>query len=128
MRCNRRSQCLLCKPSPYHTAVRHASNSHNILFLFLPLQAKKGRLIGEDSDDESSALAAAKTEKAKKQKALKIKVDGASKAMKDAGAKKIVYDDDGECSLGGLMFRGRGRENSGRDSERERERLGEVQR
>jgi hypothetical protein len=84
-------------------------------------------LIGEDSDDESSALAAAKTEKAKKQKALKIKVDGASKAMKDAGAKKIVYDDDGECTLVILMEGERvGSEGVGSEgvgSERERERV-----
>ena len=52
--------------------------------------------MGEDSDDESSALVAAKTEKSKKLKALKIKMDGATKGMKDAGAKKIVYDDEGE--------------------------------
>ena len=59
---------------------------------------KKNKKIGEDSDDESSALAAAKTEKLKKMKVLKIKMDGATKAMRDAGAKKIVYDDDGDSS------------------------------
>ena len=56
----------------------------------------KSKKIGEDSDDESSALAAAKTEKIKKMKVLKIKMDGATKAMRDAGAKKIIYDDDGK--------------------------------
>ena len=63
----------------------------------LPPLQKRSKKIGEDSDDESSALAAAKTEKSKKQKALKIKLDGVSKASKDAGAKKIIYDDDGEA-------------------------------
>ena len=29
-------------------------------------------------------------------KVLKIKMDGATKAMRDAGAKKILYDDEGE--------------------------------
>ena len=60
------------------------------------LSQTKSKKIGEDSDDESSALAAAKTEKAKKMKVLKIKMDGATKAMRDAGAKKILYDDEGE--------------------------------
>ena len=41
-------------------------------------------------------MAAAKTEKVKKMKVLKIKMDGATKAMRDAGAKKIIYDDDGK--------------------------------
>ena len=69
-----------------------------LFFLFLSCvsQKKKELKVGEDSDDESSALVAAKTEKSKKLKALKIKMDGATKGMKDAGAKKIVYDDEGE--------------------------------
>jgi hypothetical protein len=56
--------------------------------------ATKSKKIGEDSDDESSA-AAAKIEKIKKQKALKIKADGSSKAMRDAGAKRLMYDEEG---------------------------------
>lgn len=99
--------------------VRYVSIKRNLPSCLL--QAKKGRLIGEDSDDESSALAAAKTEKAKKQKALKIKVDGASKAMKDAGAKKIVYDDDGEHPILCLIFIIDGMSERERHRERERE-------
>ena len=53
-------------------------------------------------------MAAAKTEKAKKMKVLKIKMDGATKAMRDAGAKKILYDDEGEdfhlCFMLNILF------------------------
>ena len=41
-------------------------------------------------------------------KVLKIKMDGATKAMRDAGAKKILYDDEGEdfhlCFMLNILF------------------------
>ena len=64
--------------------------------MYWHVQKKKSKKIGEDSDDESSAIAAAKIEKTKKAKVLKIKLDGANKTMRDAGAKKVVFDDDGK--------------------------------